>query len=105
MASFDEIHQRTRAVYENNAEAWDQHRPRSLPEKPWLDRFIQLLPVAGSVLDVGCGAGDPISRYWSDHGFSVTGIDSSESMIEICRRGCDRLFEKARRKEFNDGFR
>ena len=86
MGSFDKIHKRTQSVYENNAKAWDQHRSRTLREKSWLDRFIKLLPAGGSVLDVGCGAGEPISAYWAEHGFSVTGIDSSQSMIEICRR-------------------
>lgn len=86
MSEFDEIHKRTGAIYEKNAEAWDRHRSRSLLEKPWLDKFIQLLPPGGSVLDVGCGAGEPISSYLALQGMSVTGVDTSQSMIEICRR-------------------
>jgi len=85
MSSFDEIHEQTSAVYEKNAEAWDRHRSRLLLEKPWLDKFVRLLPPGGSVLDVGCGAGEPISRYLAEQGLNVTGVDSSPSMIEICR--------------------
>ena len=85
MASFDEIHERTIAIYEKHAEAWDQHRPRSLLEKSWLNKFIQPLTPGASVLDVGCGAGEPISRYLVEQGFSVTGVDASQAMIEICK--------------------
>lgn len=84
MTSFDEIYKQTRAVYENNAEAWDRRRSRLLLEKGWLDRFTRLLPSGGSVLDVGCGAGEPISGCLVEQGFKVTGVDSSQSMIKIC---------------------
>ena len=86
MSGFDEIHERTATVYEKVAAAWDEHRPRLLRERTWLDKFIRLLPAGGPVLDVGCGAGEPISRYLADQGLTVTGVDSSQAMIEICRQ-------------------
>lgn len=85
MPNFDETHKRTIAVYEKNAEGWDKHRPRLLREKTWLNKFIQSLPSNASVLDVGCGAAEPISRFLVEQGLSVTGIDSSQAMIGICR--------------------
>jgi trans-aconitate methyltransferase len=30
---------------------------------------------------MGCGAGEPIARYVSEHGHAVTGVDSSPAMI------------------------
>lgn len=39
---------------------------------------------AGTVLDIGCGAGD-LSYTLSRTGFRVTGIDYSDSAIEACR--------------------
>ncbi len=37
------------------------------------------------MLDVGCGAGEPISKYLIEQACSVTGIDSSPAMIDICK--------------------
>jgi len=84
MSGFDETHKRTIAVYEKHARRWDKHRSRLLREKAWLKKFTQSLPSGASILDAGCGAGEPISRFLIEQGFSVTGIDSSESMIGIC---------------------
>lgn len=83
--SLEDIHARTITVYENHAHDWDKHRSRLLNERSWLNQFIQSLPSTASVLDVGCGAGEPIARYLLEHCLSVTGIDSSREMIEICR--------------------
>lgn len=70
-------------IYERHADAWVDARlsERSLYERGWLDRFCALLPPHGSVLDIGCGAGEPIARYVSECGHAVTGVDSSPAMI------------------------
>lgn len=86
MTRFDEVHANTRAVYERNAEAWDKRRCRDLTEKKWLDRFIQGKPAGASVLDAGCGAGEPIARYLTEKGLTVVGLDQSPAMIEMCKR-------------------
>ena len=72
-------------LYEENAQAWDRQRGRDLFEKPWLDRFASLLPLGGTILDLGCGMGEPIARYLIELGFRVTGVDSSPSLIAMCR--------------------
>ena len=81
----NDTHQQTVDIYNRHAAAWDQHRPRVLVERPWLDKFIALLPTAGQILDAGCGAGEPIARYLLERGFSLTGIDASVKMLEIVR--------------------
>lgn len=85
MKNFHEIHRKTVATYEENADAWDSQRPKVLFEQAWLDRFASCLPSGGDVLDVGCGAGEPIAGYLIDQGLSVTGIDAASAMVEICR--------------------
>ena len=72
-------------LYERHADAWVRARllESTLYEKPWLDRFCELLPSAGSVLDCGCGAGEPIARYLHQSGFAVMGIDSSPAMVRM----------------------
>ena len=85
MLNFREIHERTLEIYDKHAEAWDLHRPRDFSEKPWLDRFVSVVPAQSSILDVGCGTGEPIAAYLIECGFSVTGVDGSPTMIEIAR--------------------
>ena len=36
------------------------------------------------MLDLGCGAGQPIARWVLEAGFRVTGVDSSPEMISMC---------------------
>ena len=72
-------------LYDRNAEAWDKDRPRKLLEKPWLDRFLPLLPGGSSILDLGCGTAEPIARFLIEAGYMLTGIDSSPAMIRICK--------------------
>jgi SAM-dependent methyltransferase len=74
-------------LYQRHAAAWDEQRsPGSLFEKPWLDKFLALVPAGGSVLDLGCGGGLPISGYLVRQGRAVTGIDSSPPLIELCHQ-------------------
>src|SRR4051812_27129882 len=79
------MHERIIDLYEKNAAAWDRQRGRDLFERPWLDRFAALLPAGGSVLDVGCGMGEPIARHFIERGYAVTGVDASPSLIALCR--------------------
>jgi len=72
-------------LYEDNADAWDRQRSRDLFERPWLDRFAELLPDGGSVLDIGCGMGEPIGSYLLSRGLAVTGMDASPSLVALCR--------------------
>lgn len=72
-------------LYERHARTFDRDRSKTLFEKPWLDRFLAELPPRPVVLDVGCGSGEPIAAYLIRSGCRVVGVDSSPSMIEICR--------------------
>ena len=73
------------ALYERHASAFDKDRYRGLFEKGWLDRFRALIPSGGSVLDLGCGMGEPLARYLIEAGYALTGADSSVSMIALCK--------------------
>lgn len=72
-------------LYDRHASTWDTVRSRSLFELPWLERFRALLPPTGSVLDIGCGSGEPIAGFFIDAGYRLTGLDSSPSMIALCK--------------------
>ncbi len=72
-------------LYQRHADDWDRARGCSLFEKDWLDRFLALLPLKPSILDIGCGSAEPIARYFIENGCDVTGIDSSPSLIGMCK--------------------
>lgn len=72
-------------LYRRHAHAWVNQRGMLLPEQKWLDKFLALLPAKPSVLDIGCGFGEPIGRYLVDAGCVVTGVDSSPELIEVAK--------------------
>jgi SAM-dependent methyltransferase len=72
-------------LYQRHAQAYDKLRGRSLFEKAWLDAFADLLPPGGSVLDMGCGMGEPIAHHLIGRGLDVTGVDASPDLIAMAR--------------------
>ncbi|WP_147111364.1 class I SAM-dependent methyltransferase [Tateyamaria sp. syn59] len=72
-------------VYDRQAAVYDARRSRALFEARWLARFAAALPDGARVLDLGCGTGDPIARWFMAEGFEVTGVDFSEPMLAIAR--------------------
>ncbi len=72
------------SLYERHAYGFAADR-RSVGENAWLDRFGALLSQGASILDIGCGSGEPVARYLLDRGFAVDGVDSSPTLISLCR--------------------
>lgn len=75
------------AFYDDNAATYAA-RSRQAPEAR-LSAFADLLPVAGAVLELGCGAGDD-SAWLIERGFAVTPSDGSAAMActaeaRLCR--------------------
>ncbi len=74
-------------LYERRALDWvgDRSRQTKFIERPWLDRFAALAKPGGTILDLGCGSGKPMAAYLLTQGFDLCGIDSSPTMISLCR--------------------
>lgn len=72
-------------LYERHAYTFDRERGKNLFERDWLDRFRAAAGAEASILDIGCGSGEPIARYLIEAGHAVTGVDSSETLIALCR--------------------
>jgi ubiquinone/menaquinone biosynthesis C-methylase UbiE len=51
-----------------------------------LEKFVKYLPEKGKVLDVGCGVGIPIAKFFVENGFDLTGIDISKGMVTNARK-------------------
>jgi SAM-dependent methyltransferase len=73
------------ALYERHAAAFDGDRGKRLVERAWMERFRAAMPQNAAVLDLGCGSGEPVARFLIEAGHRVTGVDSSPSLIDLCR--------------------
>ena len=84
----NEPHRRTvESGYDQMAE---QYLASKDPEDPLalkaLEDLASLLPKDAAVLDLGCGAGVPVTRWLADRGFAVTGVDVSAKQLELARK-------------------
>ena len=74
-----------RTGYNEIADRYLVERTRDSEDVRLLYDFMKRLPENANVLDVGCGAGIPISQMLSEH-FAVTGVDFSEAQIELAKK-------------------
>lgn len=72
-------------LYSRRAAEFDADRGRGLSERPWLDAFLAHVPPTGTILDLGCGSGEPIAAYIIAQGRRLTGVDASPGLIDLCR--------------------
>lgn len=75
----------TAPLYDIIADWFDESRGRKGFETPYLERITTTAPTGGHVLDLGCGAGDPIAAYFIDKRWHVTGVDLSAALLEKSR--------------------
>ncbi len=52
----------------------------------YLEKLDSLLKPNSKILDIGCGAGVPIDKYFIEKGHEVIGIDISEEQINIAKK-------------------
>jgi SAM-dependent methyltransferase len=82
-------------AYTTRVPPWDIGRPQPA---------IEALPLAGDVIDVGCGTGEH-TLLAASRGARALGIDISRAAIEIARRKArERRLEAAVRFEVGDAF-
>lgn len=73
-------------IYERYAREWDADRNRrTWNDRGWHDRFVACLKKGVTVLDLGCGSAMPVAQHLVQHGLHVTGIDTSPTLIALCR--------------------
>jgi len=66
--------------------SWDaDRRDAAWIDKPCIGRFLGFLAEGTTVLDLGCGGGAPVALHLAARGFHVTGVDSSPTLISLCR--------------------
>lgn len=76
-----------RKAYDLIGEDYHRYRVRFEAEAAkWLEVERSMLPPNARILDLGCGGGRPVLKFFADRGCSVTGVDLSPRMIEIARQ-------------------
>lgn len=74
-------------AYNDIVDWFDSHRDKSLRmERDYLDLIRQHLPPRASIVDVGCGAAEPMAAFFIKEGHQVLGVDASHKMIALCRK-------------------
>lgn len=72
--------------YNAIAESWDAARAALTPrESPWLEAFLDGLPVPSRILDLGCGTGRPLAEAVLARGHGVTGVDQAGNLLALAR--------------------
>lgn len=49
-------------------------------------RILELRPNSKTALDIGCGCGLPVCKFFSEHGLQIVGIDISRRQIERAKK-------------------
>ncbi len=73
-------------LYERFAREYDRDRGRALMERSYLDEMLEHLGERPRILDLGCGSGEPIARFFVEKGCELTGVDAAPSMVVLCRQ-------------------
>ncbi|WP_058475756.1 methyltransferase domain-containing protein [Legionella steigerwaltii] len=95
-------------TYDQIIDWYDAHRNKELNmEQLYLGKVKEYFPRGGSVLDVGCGTGEPIARFFIEAGYELTGVDASKKMIARCKQNFPNaqwILADMRAMEFNEQF-
>ena len=71
--------------YEAHAREFAARRDRSAIGVRTVREWARTLPAGGTVLDLGCGSGAPISAALIEEGLSVYGVDASPTLVQEFR--------------------
>ncbi|AKJ64647.1 class I SAM-dependent methyltransferase [Kiritimatiella glycovorans] len=72
-----------------------------------LESFYRRLDTRhGTLLDLGCGAGEPFARWFVDRGWEVSGVDGCPEMLDLARNYVPEMqlvCEDMRKLKYGDG--
>lgn len=73
-------------LYDKIYDWFDSNRTRALIERDYLERVLHALADQATILDLGCGAADPIAAFFIARGHAVVGVDASERMLLLAKQ-------------------
>ncbi len=72
--------------YEAVADAFVAARSRSTTGLAIIRQWTASLPAGGSVIDIGCGSGEPVTAALINAGLTVSALDASPALVAAFRR-------------------
>lgn len=76
---------RLREIYDGFAPEYDRGRAL-FDNQSQLTMLAERIPTSADVLDVGCGSGMPVLKFFSERGDRVTGTDISSGMLALAEQ-------------------
>ncbi|MBW1670074.1 MAG: class I SAM-dependent methyltransferase [Deltaproteobacteria bacterium] len=75
-----------REIYDGFAETYEENRGLFDMTEVFNSFYARLEVEKGKLLDLGCGVGEPFTRFFIDRGWTVKGVDFSERMLELASK-------------------
>jgi cyclopropane fatty-acyl-phospholipid synthase-like methyltransferase len=98
----------TSTPYDRIADQFQAIRTRlQAKELAYLALLLEPLAAGSTILDLGCGTGQPIAAYIASRGHHVVGVDGSEAMLAIARKQLSAhrwIHDLIERVEFDETF-
>jgi ArsR family transcriptional regulator len=85
LAVLDDRRRRSQEFFDRHARQWDDLTRSLLPVPDYLDRLVALVPLGGTVLEVGLGTGGLLPDL-AARGSRVIGVDHAPAMLDEARR-------------------
>jgi len=82
----DERKKIVRDAYDKIADRYLEWSGASAVRAHYLDKFLHLLSADAQVLELGCGAGLPVTKAIAEHAAHVTAVDIAPRQIALARR-------------------
>lgn len=79
------MNEQVKDSYNKVADNYSKNRDLFKNDK-YLEMLAKDLTPGSTILDLGCGAGIPVDKYFIDRGFRIIGLDISERQIELARQ-------------------
>jgi cyclopropane fatty-acyl-phospholipid synthase-like methyltransferase len=73
--------------YNTIAQRWDEQRVHLSPAEARILPLVTAgLARAATILDLGCGTGQPVATHFASAGFRIVGIDQSREMLALAQQ-------------------
>jgi len=92
-------------IYNSFAETYDENRGLFDMTEVFQSFYSQLDTEKGNLLDLGCGAGESFTKFFTDLGWNATGVDFSQKMLEMAKKyipGMEAICADMREVEFSE---
>ena len=70
--------------YDEIVDWFDDARTKTLMESEYLNLIVKSIPADGSIVDLGCGTGEPIAQFFIAKDFKPYLLENSIFKFTVC---------------------